>query len=107
MIFNNGGYKIQLLNIEYGIQDNYTNITEYVSKNFIKNNVLHIEKTIDLNKLFGDPITFVEKHIKIRLLINDCVLSLEENLTLFQFFLGFFFSFSYDTKNEEFKTPFM
>ena len=72
MIFNNGGYKIQLLNIEYGIQDNYINITEYVSKNLIKNNVLHIEKTIDLNKLFGDPIAFVEKHIKIRLSINDC-----------------------------------
>jgi hypothetical protein len=72
MIFNNGGYKIQLLNIEYGIQDNYINISEYVLKNFIKNNVVHIPKNIDLNKLFGDPITFVEKHIKIRLLINNC-----------------------------------
>jgi len=72
MIFNNGANEIQLLNIEYGIQDNYINITEYVLKNFMKNNVLHIEKTIDLNKLFGDPIAFVEKHIKISVLINKC-----------------------------------
>ena len=58
----------KIISIEYGLPNNYINITKYILENFVQNNILKIRKTLNLNELFGDPIINVEKHIKVELL---------------------------------------
>jgi hypothetical protein len=63
----------KIISIEYGLPNNYTNITKYVLDNLVGNNILRISKTLNLNELFGDPLINIAKHIRIELLQNNNV----------------------------------
>lgn len=53
-----------MIEIFYGIENNYKDITDFVLKNLVKDNVIIIPKNErSRSKLFGDPIPYFLKHI--------------------------------------------
>ena len=69
---------IEILNVEYGIDDKCINITDKVKEFFVKNGNLFISKNINLNNVFNDPYFGFEKEIKIDALINNKIVHICE-----------------------------
>jgi hypothetical protein len=63
--------QLQILNVEYGKNDKYTNITSKTKELFFKENKFFIPKETNLNDLFGDPCFGIEKEIKINALLDN------------------------------------
>jgi hypothetical protein len=68
----NGNLKdgLHILNVTYGNNNKYINITNNVKKNFVKNDKLFISKNINLNEIFSDPCPSTLKEIKINAVNN-------------------------------------
>ena len=62
---------LQIVNVEYGMNDKYINITDKVKELFLKNNQLFISKKINLNNTFNDPCFGIQKEIRIIALLNN------------------------------------
>jgi hypothetical protein len=78
-------FKLVILKVEYGMNDNYIDITDKVKELFFKDNKLFIPKEIKLNDVFTDPYYGISKEIKIFALINNfpvnfCEKELNNNL---------------------------
>jgi hypothetical protein len=76
---------LQILNIDYGIHDNFINITDKAKELFFKNNILFIPKETNLNDTFGDPCFGITKEIKINAILNNkpiCICEKEFNCYL-------------------------
>ena len=63
--------KIEIYSVKYGTEENNIDITEYIIKNFYKNNTLHIKKNTNFNNIKGDPCFGIEKKIFFNYKIND------------------------------------
>lgn len=68
-------YIDKIIKIEYGVENNYIDITNH----FNINNILRISKDINLNETFGDPIIGTTKHIKIQLFKNNKIETIYKN----------------------------
>lgn len=53
-------FNFDIINASYGINNAFVNVTEPI-KNFLKNNVFYISKTVDLNSLCVNPVEFYKK----------------------------------------------
>ena len=62
---------LNILNVNYGTDDKYINITNEVKQLYLKDNQLFISKKINLNDIFSDPCIGIEKEIKIDALLNN------------------------------------
>ena len=62
---------LNILNVEYGANDTYINVTDKVKKLFLRNNQLYIPKETNLNDIFNDPCFSIQKEIKIHAILND------------------------------------
>ena len=69
---------LYILNVEYGNNNKYINITDKVKTLFLKDNKLFISKELNLNSIFGDPCFKIEKEIKIDALLNYCPIHINE-----------------------------
>ena len=63
--------KLQILNVEYGVNNKYINVTNKVKELFVKNNKLFISTETNLNDIFNDPCVGIQKEIKINALLNN------------------------------------
>jgi len=72
----------QISHVKYGTETNNIDITEYVIKNFYKNNTLRINKNTNFNNILGDPCVGMEKKIFLNYKINGYQIEeiYEENL---------------------------
>ena len=62
---------LQILNVEYGMNDKFINVTNIVKELFFKNNTLFIPKEINLNDVFTDPCVGIKKEIKMYIFFNN------------------------------------
>jgi hypothetical protein len=74
--------KFEIYSVKYGTEENNIDITEYIIKNFYKNNTLHIKKNTNFNDVNGDPCIGIKKKIFLNYKINDYLIEevYEENL---------------------------
>jgi hypothetical protein len=72
-------YLIKIINAQYGVDNNYINITSKVKTHFFKNGSLKMYKGTKLNELFTDPCFLLQKMIKIELLVNETVVNICES----------------------------
>jgi hypothetical protein len=70
--------ELQILNVEYGMNDKYFNVTDKVKKIFLKNNKLFISKETNLNSIFGDPCDGIKKELKIDAVLNNIPIHIYE-----------------------------
>ena len=63
--------EIIIISAEYGICNNYIDITHKVKTLFFKDNILFIPKNTNLNKITHDPCVGFTKEIKIYALVCD------------------------------------
>ena len=71
-----------ILNVEYGCNNTYINVTNKVKELYLKNNNLILLKKINLNDIFGDTCSGIQKELKIDVLINNkyvCICEKEIN----------------------------
>jgi hypothetical protein len=69
---------LTILNVIYGANDKYIDITDKIKELFLKENQLFIPKETNFNQLFSDPCFCVQKEIKIDALINNVYLHICE-----------------------------
>jgi hypothetical protein len=72
-------YLIKIINAQYGVDNNYINITSKVKTLFFKNGSLKMCKGTNLNELFTNPCILLQKMIKIELLVNETVVNICES----------------------------
>ena len=74
--------ELVILNVEYGCNNTYINVTNKVKELYLKNNNLILLKKINLNDIFGDTCSGIQKELKIDVLINNkyvCICEKEIN----------------------------
>jgi hypothetical protein len=67
------GTNLSLVSVKYGTNDLKINITEEISKDYLKENKLFIPKSVYLNNIKGDPVLGQPKKIFITYKINEFV----------------------------------
>ena len=68
---NNIHFKINY--VKYGINNNLTDITDYIINNCYRENMLHINTALNLNSINGDPCHGIQKKVYISYSINGIV----------------------------------
>ena len=64
-------FNFELLNVNYGVESNYLDITQNIKKYFYNNGKLFIKKDTNLNNIQGDPCYGIVKHILLKYSINN------------------------------------
>jgi hypothetical protein len=62
---------MNIIAVEYGINETYINITDKVVELFYKDNLLKIDKNTNINSLYNDPVPGVKKELVVQYTINN------------------------------------
>jgi hypothetical protein len=63
--------QMNIIAVEYGINETYINITDKVVELFYKDNLLKIDKNTNINSLYNDPVPGVKKELVVQYTINN------------------------------------
>lgn len=67
-------FDFKLLNVTYGTDDKYIDITQSINKKYYQNQKLFINKNTNINKIQGDPCINMKKNIWFKYKINDHII---------------------------------
>lgn len=63
--------QMNIIEVKYGINETFINITDKVIELFYKDNILKIDKNTNINGLYFDPVPGVKKEIVVQYTINN------------------------------------
>ena len=78
-IFSKQSNDIEIITATYGTDNIYTIVDKKIKELFLKQTFIEIPKTTDLNKIFGDPVPFTKKYLRIKILVNNLVFEICES----------------------------
>ena len=74
IILDKNNTSFQLLEVLYGANVNYIDITDYIIQQYVKNNKLIIPKELWFNNIKGDPCPGIIKNVILKYKLNDYVI---------------------------------